>query len=90
MKRVLRYEVPIDDKSHSFELNNIPFSHVAVVLDKEPYLEFWAESDDSFVTVNHSFRVFGTGQEVPDDFWYVATAPRNQGLVYHLFVEVRS
>lgn len=87
MKAMYRYEVPIDDRTHTIKLNNIPSGHVAVVYAKEPYLEFWAEHDDSYVGTNFNFRVFGTGHEVPENFWYVATAPRNLGLVFHLYVE---
>ena len=91
--RVLRYEVPVDDEWHSFQLSgkiypfvNAPFPHV---------VEFWALDSDRHI-VNRKFRVVGTGQPLPFStridisYDYIGTAIfKNEvgRLVWHLFEE---
>jgi len=64
MSEIYRYEVPVDDQWHRFELYG---SVVHVAARKEDVVEFWAyHSPEVFGSpfVEH-FRVVGTGQPVP-------------------------
>ena len=86
--RIYRYEVPVDDRWHIFKCG--PPLHVAC---RNPdVVEFWArprnEDTDEFVDPQH-FRVYGTGQEIPDEVRYVGTAIEPGGsLVWHLHSDV--
>jgi hypothetical protein len=86
-RTVYRFEVPVDDKTHEFELS--PQGKWADISKVENVridrIEFWAELDlDNLVT--RRFQVIGTGHLAPEDGWYIGTAPRNPaGLVWHLY-----
>lgn len=90
--RVLRYEVPVDDAWHSFQLSgeiypfvNAPFPHM---------VEFWTLESGGPI-VNRNFRVVGTGQPLPFSkertYNHIGTAVfQNEigRLVWHLFEEI--
>ncbi|MFI7468186.1 hypothetical protein [Nonomuraea sp. NPDC049646] len=89
-KCVLRYEVPIDGRPHTFELaygphkvaaKRIGAAHVGVT----HRVEFWAEHEDGVAVAERTFQVFGTGQPVPASARLVGTTERLDGLVWHLF-----
>lgn len=86
MRKIYRYEVPIDDQVHEISLSGGEFPVVAAVVlaQSGPYLEFWCVFDDGVDPVRHKFRVVGTGHEVKYNEWHVLTAPRVDGLVFHL------
>ena len=61
-KRILRYEVPVDDQWHVHDLAG-PIVHVAA---RDPrVVEFWALDEDGW-TRDSEFRVFGTGHPLPE------------------------
>jgi hypothetical protein len=76
-----RFEVPVDDRWHTFTLSNSP---LYVAARRPDVVEFWAVVDGA-PKVERSFRVFGTGQPIPDDpdYWGTALAADGQ-LVWHL------
>lgn len=78
MKRVLRYEVPVDDEVHA--IHSGPVVYVAA---RDPRIvEFWAIDDNKMW---REFTVLGTGHDAPDDYEYVGTAITAGGaLVWHL------
>lgn len=94
MKTVHRYEVQIDDRWHEFTLTG-RIVHVAC-RGESLYapVQFWALVED-LSPYTASFRVFGTGHEVPERAQYVGTAfspPRTAmfalppgKFVWHLF-----
>lgn len=83
MKRMFRYEVPVDGQVHEFELTGFPMHIVA----REPDLiEFWAEEYDSnAVRETYYLKVFGTGHPIPESASYLGTTQRINGFVWHLY-----
>lgn len=100
VRRVLRWEIPIDDQDHERGAAG-PVVYVSGHRDFRARVEFWTvdPSDEEFWaapigTREHApppggtrwFRVFGTGQPVPAGYVWRATAARTaDGLVWHLF-----
>lgn len=82
-RRMFRYVVPVDDQPHEFPLTANPVA-VATVPDATA-VEFWAEHAEGAFPVVRAFRVFGTGQPLPDDARWRGTCPRVHGLVWHLY-----
>lgn len=86
-KRVLRYEVPVDDREHAVRLPG--YSKVLHVASRESgVVEFWAEVIESWEHYEtRLFRVFGTGHPVPLTGWYYAgtTLDQHPALVWHLY-----
>lgn len=83
MRRVWRETVPVDDAWH-----DLPFTgHVVHVASRDPaYVEVWHEVLDDAVPSTRRFRVFGTGQDVPDRATHAGTAVIGP-LVWHLYEE---
>ena len=78
--QIFRYEVPVDDRWHEIAGCGTPL-HVDC---RDPWtVEFWAWQREDLPA--RRFRVFGTGQLIPDGTHYRGTtiAPGGQ-LVWHL------
>jgi hypothetical protein len=77
-----RYEIPVDNQWHTLFLSG-DLLHVAA--RRSDTVELWAFSDGSTGSTC-TFRVFGTGQPLPDDatIAYRGTALAPGGLVWHL------
>jgi len=90
-RRVFRYVVPVDDRSHAIKVGTI--RHVAAnryptAPGEEPthVVEFWAEDSGSQDAPERHFQVYGTGHELPGDARWKGTCDRtDDGLVWHLF-----
>lgn len=85
MKTIYRAEIPVDDTTHTITMGKddrilkVANSGIAEV-------EFWFLTDTDELRIGRSFRVYGTGHEIPEHSRYAGTAPRNRGLlVWHLF-----
>lgn len=80
MTKILRYEVPVDDRWHTLILHG-PIVHVA---SRRPeVVEVWAT--DSGPTAGYTLTVVGTGQAFPPDAGYIGTAIVPGGFpVWHL------
>lgn len=80
--RVLRFEIPVDERWHALQLGG-PIVHVGV---RTPdVVQLWA-IDTGAPSVLRSFRVFGTGQPLPPRVQHIGTAIAAGGqLVWHLF-----
>lgn len=85
VKQVLRYEVPIDDKPHTFLLTYSPHAFATKCIGPTHRVEFWVEHDDSLTAVERAFQVFGTGQPIPVTARWCGTTSRLDGLVWHLY-----
>lgn len=84
MRKMFRYTVPIDDQPHEFKLSGDPVAVANGSMVDE--VEFWAEFSDDAPGFTRQFRVFGTGQALPDSARYTGTCPRtHMGLVWHLY-----
>ena len=84
-KTVLRYEVPIDDKPHTFPLTYGPHAVATKRIGTTHRVEFWTEHEDGLAAVEMTFQVFGTGQPIPASARLRGTAERLDGLVWHLY-----
>jgi hypothetical protein len=96
--RILRWEIPIDDQDHEVRADGAVL-HVAGHRHLRDRVEFWtlAADDPEFWSAPignvapvqwpaRVFRVFGTGQQVPNGYGHRGTAGRTvDGLVWHLF-----
>lgn len=78
---IFRYEVPVDDRWHPLQLSG-DILHVGC--RNMHVVEVWAVRTDD-PTVTRSFRVYGTGQPLPDNARHAGTAIAPGGqLVWHL------
>jgi hypothetical protein len=87
--RVIRWVVPVDDEHHEFPLNGA-ILHVDC---RAPHAVTMWTLDTGGPTMPRTFRVFGTGHDVPGSARFIGTAlspdmppfsPRG-ALVWHLF-----
>lgn len=89
-RRVLKFKIPVDDSPHEVEFNG-RIVHVDCQGNQPDEVVLWVESwTPSVITHTHTFRVFGTGQPIPQRHDYVGTALALGGaLVWHLYQEQR-
>jgi hypothetical protein len=88
-RRILRYEIPVDGRWHQVTRPRGPIVHVAA---RTPHtVEMWAlaGADDPPLTLTCSYRVFGTGEDLPDEAArHIGTALAAEGrLVWHLMAD---
>ena len=83
--RMLRWELPVDDRWHKFPIS-VPPRH-AETINGGHAVEFWAEDKQHSDRTHLKLRVFGTGHNIPDDMvHYACTAARaGNGLVWHIY-----
>lgn len=79
MTAVHRYEIPVDNQWHTLELSGA-IVHIATRSANK--VEVWA-LDSGGPLVARSFRVYGTGHDLPDSARHVGTALTGR-LVWHL------
>lgn len=78
---IWRYEIPVDDRWHPLQLSG---EILHVDCRNMHAVEVWARHTDGPQTIR-SFRVYGTGQSMPDNLEHVGTALAPGGqLVWHL------
>jgi len=83
VKTIFRYQVPVDDNLHTITLTG-RILHVAC--RRMRIVEFWAMVGDTPAADRH-FRVYGTGQQLPEQpLCYLGTALDGL-LVWHLIEE---
>lgn len=88
MRRILKYTVPVDDQSHTFELTG-DVLHVSPTPLGE-VVEFWAEHDDEAPEFMRTYQVIPTGQEMPRCSRWIGTGRASRlKLVWHLVELVR-
>lgn len=77
------YEVRVNNADHEFELTGPILS---VGCRHTDAVEFWALHRGGATTHVRTFRVFGTGQSVPEDWMHVGTVRNPDGVfAWHLF-----
>lgn len=83
---IYRYEVPVDDQWHEFQLHGDP---LAVGCRAIEVVEFWARAyRDGLAGPYRRFMVVGTGHPFPPHLHYWGTAVAPGGfLVWHLLEE---
>lgn len=83
MRRIFKYEVPVDDRVHSIDLTSGPVLHVDQQYNDVGRVFFWAWNDDQDITSARQFLVVGTGHLTPSGTVYVGTVQVGP-LVWHL------
>lgn len=86
--RIYRYEVPVDDRWHEFDLTGDP---LAVGCRSRGVVEFWACHSEIALSTHRTFLVVGTGHTLPTGVrhWGTVVTPGGQ-LVWHLVERVPS
>lgn len=80
--RILRFEVPVDDRFHLIRVPRNSILHVGC--RNERAVEFWIGEHASGDEVR-AYQVYGTGQPIPEGTKYEGTAVAPGGrLVWHL------
>jgi hypothetical protein len=86
---MFRYEVPADGQPHAFDLSGVTdvYGPLHVEAAGEETVEFWAEQDPNALLTRRAFRVFATGDELPDRAVWVGTTGRTEtsGSIWHLY-----
>jgi hypothetical protein len=91
MRRMFRYEVPVDDREHRHVVHGEvrKVATQAWTPGRMPVVEFWAENADPApdgTLLQRTFQVFGTGHPLPENAQWRGTTDRDQaGLVWHLY-----
>lgn len=82
--RVLKWTIPVDDDDHPGGSSPI---HVACVGEDHENVQLWTHASSVLSDIPaRRYRVFGTGQPVPEGSSYVGTTLAADGaLVWHLF-----
>lgn len=84
MKRVLKWNVPVDDRRHEVGAGRVV--HVAAQYGDVDILQLWTEEETEEVALIEA-QVFGTGHEYPDNGVAVGTVLVHGGeLVWHVVV----
>lgn len=84
-RSVWKYPVPVDDRNHVFLVPSgqwLPALHVDSNAD---IVTIYAEVEPEAYAEPSIFRVFGTGQPIPDGAVYMGTTFHDSGLVWHLY-----
>jgi len=82
-KRVLKWNVPVDDQSHPVGAGRVLY--VQCQFGPES-VQVWTEESELTGSGERKVRVYGTGQPVPFDAPHLGTAVTADGaLVWHLF-----
>ena len=80
--RILRFEVPVDDGWHLIRVPKSNVLHVACHMER--LVDFWMRESSGGTEVR-AYRVFGTGQPIPQITWFEGTAVAPNGqLAWHL------
>jgi hypothetical protein len=88
MTAIHRYEIPVDDQWHIHKLSDGGILHIAA---RNPEIvEFWAVHNPASQQRPRRFRIYGTGQPLPDGpfTWHGTTITANGHLVWHLIEEL--
>lgn len=86
-RQILRETIAVDDAWHTLEVHG-PIVYVAT--RGEGYVEMWFLSDSAVTHWSRTFRVFGTGQEVPDSAAHIRSTMSASGqFIWHLFEDAR-
>lgn len=91
-RRILRWEIPIDDQDHQVAASGPVIAAEARFQPAGGVLSFWTVEFEPAAAAwmergegtERTFRAFATGQPIPPRWRWWATAPRVSGLVFHL------
>ncbi len=82
-KRVLKWNVPVDDRPHPTGAGKVLYVQCQYGPDS---VQVWTEESELTAGAERQVQVFGTGHQVPFDAIYLGTAVAMDGaLVWHLY-----
>lgn len=85
-RAVYKYEIPVDDQWHGSTMP-LPAQIVHAASQSRGVVCLWAEvAPDSTESAVRAFRVFGTGQPIPEGAVYVGSA-LDGPYVWHVYAE---
>lgn len=91
-RAIFKYELPIDDEWHQLvmplpaRVYHVAVNHMAVTAATQSSVYLWAEVSPSGKKRGaRLFRVFGTGQDIPEGAVYVGTT-LDGPFVWHVYV----
>lgn len=87
MKRMLKWDIPLDDEWHEIPKLTAGW-HVAH--QTEGFVTLWTETDLGTADDTSRARVFGTGQPFANTCTYLGSAMDPRGFVWHLIEAERS
>lgn len=80
------YKYPIAEIDEDVTLTLVPWDFKVVHFESQNnVLTLWAEVVTSDHVRSKTFRIFGTGWEIPDNYHYQATTQTESGYVWHLY-----
>lgn len=86
MKRVLKWDVPVDDKDHPIGTGKVVMVHCQW---SPATVQVWTEEDDDPKVESPKVRrarVYGTGHQIPDRDVHIGSAvSNNTALVWHVY-----
>jgi hypothetical protein len=88
MKRIWRTEIPFEDNKPAEVALYGKIVHAGIAVEAEkPSVEVWTESSvTDAIATPRTFKVYRTGNAIPDDEEYVATVQETHiGLTLHIY-----
>jgi hypothetical protein len=83
-REIYKYRVQVKEIWHEVAMpSQAKIVHVACQ-DTSGVVSLWAEIENESASVTRSFRIYGTGQSIPDDTDYVGTALDGM-FVWHVY-----
>lgn len=81
MRTVHKFQLYVTETVQTLK---IPVGSIIRHVGRQDFICLWVEVDSDAAQVERSFRVFGTGQQIPDGFVYVGTA-HDDPFVWHVY-----
>ncbi len=81
-RKVLKYVILANDEESTVAFSG-KILHVAPA--NHNLIEIYAEQDDEQPEQNHTFRVLGTGHDVPFGSSHVQSVRSSMGVIFHLY-----
>lgn len=82
-REIYKYRVSVNDAWHEFEIPS-PARIIHVASQGPGVVSLWAEIDNEGENTARSFRIYATGQGIPDGAAYVGTALDGM-FVWHVY-----
>lgn len=84
--QILRFQIPLDGSTvmHRFSGSIVAMQQASF---RRRLVDIWVESNSENSPIEHHFRAFGTGKEIPPSARYVGTSQRDpaDGTVWHVY-----
>ena len=86
MKRVLKWDVPVDSRFHDIGAGKV--IHVGVQLPQQTMttVQVWTEEDENAEVPTREAIAFGTGQDIPNELLHAGTT-LDGPFVWHIYAK---